>query len=910
MNRNRSWPGSRWWRVDLHTHSPASADFRGSEGDDWNDWIKAAVEFSLDAVAITDHNTAAGVSKIQAVANTEYPVLFPGAEVTAADGVHLVFVMDPTCREEHVADLLSKIGIPVDDRGTARARSNLGVERILETLPQNVVIFAPHVNGPKGILTEHEGQQRLAVLRDSRLAAVEVNPDKHLDEGWLDGSKREVGRRIPQIWSSDAHAFGELGRRFTWIKMTRPNIEGLRLALMDGHKSLKTATRASPSDPNSHHGSLRIERISVRDARFMGRKEPLVVRFNPWLNAIIGGRGTGKSTLIDFFRKTLRRDEELSESGDRDDGSLKNLFDRRIPDALKPGYEGLLTANTHVEVVYRKHEQRFALSWTNSGRAPSIVLLSNGARKPEAGSVRERFPIRIFSQKQLFAMARDQNSLMTFIDDNVDVDAAAMKRDIEHLKSEYLSIRAQFRAAAVRTSDLHDCHVQLRDVQHKLDALSQGDHAPRFNEYRTKMRWQETWQVIVDAASHSIDDIFESAEHLSVADLDLESSRDHDDALQNLGRAHEELKQAIAYLKRIVHEGAHNTRHRIEEILEGPYFRRWQRALKDSQLKYGETSTQLAALGISHPNEYANLVARVGELRRQIQKLEKGRARAQALESKARQMLRRYRMRCDELRCARSAFATKLTGETIRVELAPRRYSDKLHDELIGLLENERFEPDRKVIADRMRPADEQTWDWIGLDDLVRDIRRFQEDENDQEGENDNWPTKDARFLRVLRDAKPENIDRLALHLPNDTLNIAIRDLDMDWKPLSHGSPGQQSAALLALVLSHGEEPIILDQPEDDLDNTLIYDLLVRQLRENKNKRQIIVVTHNPNIVVHGDAEFVLSLEAGYGESRIACDGGLQEKKVRYEICRVMEGGREAFENRYKRIMSIEGDAE
>ena len=70
--------------------------------------------------------------------------------------------------------------------------------------------------------------------------------------------------------------------------------------------------------------------------------------------------------------------------------------------------------------------------------------------------------------------------------------------------------------------------------------------------------------------------------------------------------------------------------------------------------------------------------------------------------------------------------------------------------------------------------------------------------------------------------------------------------------------------------------------------------------------RQVIVVTHNPNIVVHGDAEFVLSLEAGNGQTRIRCDGGLQEQKVRDEICRVMEGGSEAFETRYRRIMPAE----
>lgn len=96
---------------------------------------------------------------------------------------------------------------------------------------------------------------------------------------------------------------------------------------------------------------------------------------------------------------------------------------------------------------------------------------------------------------------------------------------------------------------------------------------------------------------------------------------------------------------------------------------------------------------------------------------------------------------------------------------------------------------------------------------------------------------------------------------------------------------------------------MVLDQPEDDLDNHLIYGLIVRQLRENKSRRQIIVVTHNPNIVVNGDAELVHVLDVRYGQTWIVQQGGLQEQAVRDEICRIMEGGREAFELRYRRMM-------
>jgi len=94
----------------------------------------------------------------------------------------------------------------------------------------------------------------------------------------------------------------------------------------------------------------------------------------------------------------------------------------------------------------------------------------------------------------------------------------------------------------------------------------------------------------------------------------------------------------------------------------------------------------------------------------------------------------------------------------------------------------------------------------------------------------------------------------------------------------------------------------VLDQPEDDLDNHLIYELIVQQLREVKLRRQVIVITHNPNIVVNGDAELVIAFAARGGETQKECEGSLQEKPVRSAICQIMEGGREAFDQRYRRI--------
>ena len=124
-----------------------------------------------------------------------------------------------------------------------------------------------------------------------------------------------------------------------------------------------------------------------------------------------------------------------------------------------------------------------------------------------------------------------------------------------------------------------------------------------------------------------------------------------------------------------------------------------------------------------------------------------------------------------------------------------------------------------------------------------------------------------------------------------------------------YGSPGQRSAALLAFFLAFGKRSdSILDQPEDDLDNHLINDLVARQLQKNKRRRQVIVVTHNANVVINGDAELVNVLHAPNTQPEVKESGALDEKKVQDEVCTVMEGGRDALDCRYRRLHGANGD--
>ena len=161
-----------------------------------------------------------------------------------------------------------------------------------------------------------------------------------------------------------------------------------------------------------------------------------------------------------------------------------------------------------------------------------------------------------------------------------------------------------------------------------------------------------------------------------------------------------------------------------------------------------------------------------------------------------------------------------------------------------------------------------------------------------------------ANRLKGLMGNRPAVFDQLRTYWPEDLLKVKYsrNPSSNKFENLEKGSAGQKAAAILAFLLSHGEEPLIIDQPEDDLDNALISHLIVTQIHGNKNRRQLIIATHNPNIVVNGDAELVHVLKFNKGQVQLNAQGGIGQDDIRRAICTIMEGGRLAFDKRYKRI--------
>ena len=115
------------------------------------------------------------------------------------------------------------------------------------------------------------------------------------------------------------------GSHYTWIKMELPSIDGLRLALLDGER-FSVRRSDGPESPLQALPAHHVRSVAIAEARLMGLGEPATLKFSPWLNVLIGGRGSGKSTVLNCMRLAARREADLQRLDEH--STTKRTFDR------------------------------------------------------------------------------------------------------------------------------------------------------------------------------------------------------------------------------------------------------------------------------------------------------------------------------------------------------------------------------------------------------------------------------------------------------------------------------------------------------------------------------------------------------------------------------------------------------
>jgi ABC-type branched-subunit amino acid transport system ATPase component len=934
--RNWPYPGSGWWKFDFHTHTPASTDF--GKGQDQaalrlmspKDWLLGYMRAEIDCVAVTDHNSGEWIERLKlALAELETEKhaefrklhLFPGVEVTANGGVHVLAIFDPTCTATDVAKLLGAVKYHGTAGESAVAADCSTIEVVEAIANAKAIPILAHVDWNAGAFKELSGNSLAPLLESPELFAIEIGNPAAPKPALYQSRKLAWA----EVLGSDSHHPSGLvgghfpGSHFTWVKMEQPSRESLYYALLDGNGiSIRRSDDTSPFKPFGTPEHF-IESVEVTKAGFMGQGNPEVFKFSPWFNALIGGRGTGKSTVVHLLRKAYRREGELKALGDQDIAARTfAAFDRTPKSRDDSGGWNRDGKSTVVKITLMRDGVRYRLSWSQLNVIPDVEEeTAKGWKESAAQDITpERFPLQLFSQGQISSLASERSqSLLGLID--LAVGAASLRAAIEEEQRRYLALRANVRELAGKLAARGPLLLQQEDIRRKLERFESEHHAEVLKTYQRKTRQEREVVHQFEQAGKVATQLEAMVAEIVVDDLpdalfDPKLASDAA-AIASIQRLREQVALVAVEITGKI-KAVSDSIEREQRALAGSP---WEVDLKNAKQRYVDLVAALRLQGVNDPSEYGKLVQdrqRVESELATLDAIEKQRA---SVGKQSATSFTNLKERRQKLSAARDAFLKSALADNtyVRINLEPygrdvaatRRSfrdaievpDDRFEDDILTYSNDE---PQSGIVATLLGkfPAGG------GGDEFEKRLEKVKRQLSETcSGVNpSHFGGFFKNYLEKRYSDRPEFLDRLMMWFPEDTLQVEYspKGDGKEFTPINRASAGQRAAAMLAFLLAHGEEPIVLDQPEDDLDNHLIYSLVVQQIRANKQRRQIIVVTHNPNVVVNGDAEMNHALDLKGGQCRVTQRGSLQNKAMRKEVCDVMEGGRDAFEKRYRRL--------
>lgn len=613
----------------------------------------------------------------------------------------------------------------------------------------------------------------------------------------------------------------------------------------------------------------RLERVVVH----RGYLDDLDLCLSPNLNAIVGGRGTGKSTLIETIRyaldlKPTNKDAERAHNGIIEANLAKE----------KAGIELVVTS-------YQQNAERYVIS-RYYGEPPRVL---DGDGKVLNLSPKDVLPkVEVYGQNELLAIVQDDRAkaalLGRFLPDDSDVRQrlAGLARNLQKNRDDIDSLETKVADIGAKLEQLP----ALLDREKSFKKLGLEKELEQVKAREARRRYvaelDETLEAISEAVDRFSTDIDElempevpadvSGEVLSkVAEIVSQAKKTIDGAVKRASR--EMDKARIAFDKE---KAAFEHSMSTEELA-------FNKEVGKLPAMKGKTAAQLMA-------EYKNVSGDIAKLKPLAVKKTTHEAKLLSLASDRvnllEQLARARNTRWTALAKAVKELNRRLEGQ-LRVEFEPAGIRTPLKEFLVSC---------------RLEGIGEKRLAWIddaedlSIADLIAVIRqgldallaRFKK-AGLQKQVADTLTALPARKLRELEELElPERMELL--------LNV-YRDGE-NYREVGRLSTGQQCTAILHLLLLDNPDPLIIDQPEDNLDNAFIADHIVNELRASKTKRQFIFATHNANIPVFGDAEWIGVLHEDDGHAKLQASGSIDAPDVKDLAANILEGGKEAFTRR------------
>lgn len=880
VNGQAIYTKARFFKCALQVNPASYIKYRGAQQtlseDEYNQQLlTAALEAGIEVVGLADHGSVDGVDKLRSLFSQNGIVVFPGFEIASSEKVHFVCLFDESKTSQELERILGRLDLLDPQDGVLP--TNLTAIQLIDKVKEiGGFIFAAHSTNDDGVLKrkmnhvwQHEAL--LAAQIPGTIEGLKEASEVLYYRAFTnkeDAYRRE--REMAALNAADVAKPEDIKNpgASCLVKMTKPCFASFKQAFLDA------GSRVRLNSEKPENFASAIERV-----RFVGGYlDGVDIELSEHLNAVIGGRGTGKSTLLECIRFAMDLEPFGKEAKSKHDAILKNNL----------GMEG-----GNVELIVRSatmHGRKFKVS-RKYGNQPFVV--------DDQGSVMPYKPIdllpgiELYGQNEIYEMTRDPHSRNQLIERFLEGDHANFDTTIDKILSSLKDNRESINRAKQQKADIEADVERLPKLQdqarqfqtlgldEKLKIIPKLEKEKQLGERITE-EMERVGEAIVTLKDSLPDTTF-----LSDAALD---ELPHADLLKQqrllLEQLTGKLTHAITELELMKQQatiGLAPLQQQIQSAIAGEE-QTLESAFKDIPASQGKTGRQIGA-------EYQSLLKQIEQIRPKQTVLQNRQAQIDELYSQRKKLL--------------LELAQETSARSSAMQKSVKSLNRKLEQKVRLKLQSE---GNRQVFVNflegcKLEGVGTKKLAWVVEGDfspanLAATIR-----EGEQALKQCNWGLTPAVIQALCRMTESQLLQLEELLLPDTMaieLNVTHGEREANFRPIDDLSTGQQCTAVLHLLLLDNQDPLILDQPEDNLDNAFIAERIVSELRRAKLVRQFLFATHNANIPVFGDAEWigVLSVDDNKGRILPEQQGAIDVPAIQQLSAEILEGGKSAFNQR------------
>lgn len=845
--------GLQYVRADFHLHTLKDKEFTysGESTSFVGDYVSALKNASINVGIITNHNKfdIEEYKAIRKAAKKQDIFILPGVELTVkegANGIHTLIVFNPEEWLEngnnHIQTFLTAAFATISNPENRNTKSIFDLKNVFDQLDaygrDYFIVFA-HVDQNSGLFSECRGGllESLAGFAPFRHRVLGLQKSRTRDN--LGKFEKCCGYLPALVEGSDPKSISDIekGDRCTYLKIGEYSYAAIKFALQDYRD------RVSESVPDNKHGF--IESISFQGGKFDGQ----TIMFSRELNTLIGIRGSGKSSILEAVRYVLGLTAQMDK--DYKESLVKNVF----------GSGGKATLN-----VIDKHGKHYSVSRILGER---INVLDETGNDLNINPISLFDGVQYFGQKDLSSSADHENGLL----EKLISGRIGQPSNLDNCVNELIKTVERLLDVSKIPQQMTEVTTQQTELEHKLSIFEEkgvADKLKKQSGYATDTAKLDAVKNRIDTILRDIRTAFSKNSVVSSA-LDGYSSDFNKDIFGDVSIVLSSIDAQLAQIGSCIVEiekqrsGMDDLISRLKERIDSlaDEFAEIKREIKDDTL------------------DVDSFVKMTAELQKTKEKLKQLSEEASSKSKIEASFTKATRERNEALLATYNAYK----AETERIN----QNQTELKIEIT-------FKGDREGFKAQLKNDFKGT----GISDIK--YQAICDSFTDYAAIIEDWIVCDGSKLKgIVTPGEYVKLEDKLRGQYEELLNRQVEnkvDIYYHGKLLRQHSIGQRASALILFILTQDDNDIIfIDQPEDDLDNKVIYDEVITAIAQKKPYMQFIFATHNANIPVLGDSERVLVVE--FQESRIdVAQGNIDLDSTHKQIVDIMEGGKEAFDKR------------